>query len=60
MPDGSTLPHSITKDEISTAVKVLRAAAEDDALSEELQTAVGHYNRRVKQRRLRTLPPVRP
>lgn len=51
MLDGSIQRHWFTKDEISTALKVLRGAAENEALSEELQAAVGLFNRRQKQRR---------
>lgn len=51
MPGSSTQRRLITDEEVATAVAVLRAAAEDEALSEFLQQAVGLFNRRQKQRR---------
>ena len=37
-------------DDVDTAIRVLRAALEDDAIRERLQPAIGQFNRRQKQR----------
>ena len=41
---------SFSKADVDTAIAVLRAAAQSEELSEQLQSAVGIFNRRQKQR----------